>query len=108
MSGGGDTPSQTQYVALVIDARTQDCVIGYLQDNILNLYKITGSSNLLLAKNGAISNLSGPPDNETVLNIYKTRVINAGFEVETVGTEELDVQLGDSIDNWDEYTIIEL
>ena len=108
MIGGGVTPSQTQNIAFVIDSRTEECVIGSLQNDNLNMYKTTGSSKLLLAKNGAVSNLSGPPDNESVLNSYKTRAINAGFEVETVGTEDLDVQLGDSIDNWEEYTIIGL
>ena len=108
LDGGGDTPSQTQRIAFVIDSRTQECVIGYLQDNILKMYEANGQSNLLLVKNGSVSNLSGPPDNESVLNSYKTRAINAGFEVETVGTENLNVQLGDSIDNWEEYTIIGL
>lgn len=96
----GDTPEPQTLIAI-----SSPNIFGRVENNQAIMTTADGS-NCCIWTDGKVSVLSGPGLNDALRDMIIQRCTDAGIQVTSVITETVQYEVGDNIENWNDYQII--
>lgn len=106
MSGGGEPPKKTLYVAVKPTSNAVAYIVGKVKGETFTILANTETSCLIINDNGTVNTIYGPPPTMQAISYAIGRLADNGITVTQTNAEISTLGVGDTVPNWNEYTVI--